>query len=565
MRYLALVVDYDNTLADGGRVAGFVREALVRLRESGRYAILVTGRRLDDVLARCACSDCFDYVIAENGAVAYRPATRERQRLAEPIPGNFVAALRSRGVSPLEIGEVTVATHEAARASVLECIRETGLELHMVFDRRAVIVLPPGVNKATGMKFALRRLGLSQHEAVGVGDAENDHSFLRLAECPVAVANAIDSIKQAAAFVTNAPAGEGVRELIDQLVANDLDPADARLDRHRVALGTRLDGTTAWIAPYGRNILVAGPSGSGKSTFATGLIERFAEQMYQLCVVDPEGDYENLEALVTVGDQHHAPGVAEVLAVLRDPGVHANADLLGIALADRPAYFAELLMHIHAMRVRTGRPHWLVIDEAHHLLPRHWGHAPTRLAESVLVTVHPDRLAPAVLEMIDVVIAVGASPERTLREFARAVGREPPAVSPPEAEEGQVACWLARGGEDAFRMRVIYGHAERIRHRRKYAEGDVRYNSFYFRGPAGRQNLRAQNLNVFSQLADGIDEETWTYHLRRHDYSRWMREVIKNRELADTVEDIESRHDLGDAQTRSLVRAAVEARYTLPE
>jgi hypothetical protein len=112
-------------------------------------------------------------------------------------------------------------------------------------------------------------------------------------------------------------------------------------------------------------------------------------------------------------------------------------------------------------------------------------------------------------------------------------------------------------------MRVIPGREERIRHHRKYAEGDVRYNSFYFRGPSGKHNLKAQNLNVFCQIAEGIGEETWMFHLRRHDYSRWMRDVIRNRDLAAAVEEIERRRDLSPAQTRALVCAAVEARYTL--
>lgn len=565
MRYLALATDYDNTLASDGRVADATRAALGRLRASGRRAILVTGRRLDDLLRVCECSDLFDYVVAENGALVYEPQSREITLLAEPPPEQFIAALRRRGVQPLEVGKVIVATHAPHEASVLEAIRELGLEQQVIFNLNAVMVLPAGINKATGIKLALRRLGMSPHEAVGVGDAENDHSLLRLAECPVAVANAVDSIKKIAALVTRGKAGNGVVELIDRLIANDLEDVDAQLTRRYVALGTRLDGTTAWLPPYGRNLLVAGPSGSGKSTLATGLIERFAEQLYQVCVIDPEGDYVNVQSLVTIGDQHHAPGVAEIMAVLRDPYVHANASLLGIALADRPAYFADLVPHLQAMRIRTGRPHWLVIDEAHHLLPGHWGHTPQRLSESVFITVHPERLAPSVLASIDVVIAVGPSPKKVLRELAAASGRPPAELPEPHPGRDQVACWFVRSGESPFSMRVIRGQAERIRHHRKYAEGDVRYNSFYFRGPSGKHNLRAQNLNVFCQIAEGIGEETWMFHLRRHDYSRWMRDVIRNRDLAAAVQDIERRGDLSPAQTRALVCAAVEARYTLSE
>ena len=166
---------------------------------------------------------------------------------------------------------------------------------------------------------------------------------------------------------------------------------------------------------------------------------------------------------------------------------------------------------------------------------------------------------------INVVLAVGGSPDRTLAKFAVARGLPAPELHGPREAKGQVACWFVRSGEGPFLMRVLPGRAERIRHHRKYAEGDVRYNSFYFRGPSGKHNLKAQNLNVFCQIAEGIGEETWMFHLRRHDYSRWMRDVIRNRDLAAAVEEIERRRDLGSAQTRALVCAAVEARYTLPE
>jgi hydroxymethylpyrimidine pyrophosphatase-like HAD family hydrolase len=565
MRYLALATDYDNTLAADGQVAGPTRAALERLRASGRRAILVTGRRLEDLLRVCDCSHLFDYIVAENGAVLYEPQSRALTLLADPPPERFIAALRRRDVQPLEIGSVIVATHAPQETSVIETIRELGLELQVIFNREAVMVLPAGINKASGTKLALRNLGMSPHEVVAIGDAENDHSFMRLAECPVAVSNAVESIKAIAAFVTAGAAGDGVVELIDQLIANDLDPIDARLTRRHVALGTRRDGTTVWLPPYGNNVLVAGPSGSGKSTLASGLIERFAEQLYQVCVIDPEGDYVNLRMLVTIGDQQRAPAVAEIMAVLRDPDVHANASLLGVPLADRPAYFAELVPHLRAMRVRTGRPHWLVVDEAHHVLPRLWGHVPQRLNESVFITVHPERLTPSILAWINVVIAVGTSPDETIREFAVASERASPGLSGSRAEKGEVACWFVDSGESPFPMHVIPGQAERIRHYRKYAEGDARYKSFYFRGPIGKHNLKAQNLNIFCQIAEGIGEETWMFHLRRNDYSRWMRDVIKNRDLAAAVENIEKRPDLSPAQTRALIRAAVETRYTLPE
>ncbi len=569
MRYLALVTDYDDTLAKDGRVADSVAAALERLRTSGRRIVLVTGRRVDDLLAVCECINSFDYVIAENGAVLYEPGTRKRTLLAEPPPERFIAVLRKRGVHPLEVGEVIVATHVPHVDVVMETIRHFGLELQVIFNKGAVMVLPSGVNKASGVKHALRLLGMSPHEVVGVGDAENDHSFLRIAECAVAVANAIDSIKDCAAFVTTREAGEGIAELIDQLIANDLEPIDARLPHHHIALGTRLDGTTVWLPPYGRNLLVAGPSGSGKSTLAAGFIERLAEQFYQVCVLDPEGDYGSLQNVVTIGDQRHAPSVEEVLAVLRDPDVHVNVNLLGVNLPDRPYYFAELLPNLHAMRTRTGRPHWIVVDEAHHLLPATWGHAlrglPQQLGETMLITMNPAHLAPFTLSLVDMFVAVGSAANGTLRKFTEAAGKPPVQIDPSIAEKGDVVCWFVQGGQDPFPMQVIRGQAERIRHHRKYAEGDVRYHSFYFRGPHGKQNLKAQNLFMFSQLAEGIDEETWIYHLRRGDYSSWFREVIKDESLAEEARIIEQRTDLSPWDSRCFIRQAIDKRYTLPE
>ena len=168
------------------------------------------------------------------------------------------------------MGKVVVSTSLSHRAAVLETIRQMGLELQLIFNREAVMVLPPGVNKASGMQYALRKLGFSVHEAVGIGDAENDHSFLERCECAVAVANAVPSIRELAAFTTKREAGEGVAELIEELIANDLSKTQGQLERNLVIIGLAPDGSPVTVPRYGVNILIAGPSGSGKSTVTAG-------------------------------------------------------------------------------------------------------------------------------------------------------------------------------------------------------------------------------------------------------------------------------------------------------
>jgi hypothetical protein len=64
-------------------------------------------------------------------------------------------------------------------------------------------------------------------------------------------------------------------------------------------------------------------------------------------------------------------------------------------------------------------------------------------------------------------------------------------------------------------------------------------------------------------MADGVDDETWDFHLRRGDYSSWFRKDIKDEELADEAAVIEKMAG-APAETRAAIRAAVEKRYTLP-
>src|SRR5262245_4379694 len=207
MRYLGLACDYDGTIAHHGKVGDETIAALERVRASGRKLLLVTGRVLDELISVFPRLDLFDRVVAENGALLYRPATREQRSLGEAPPGAFVDRLRQAGVAPLSCGRVVVATWEPHQTKALELIRELGLDLQVIFNKGAVMVLPAGVNKSTGLCAALSELVLSPHNIVGVGDAENDHAFLRLCECAVAVANALPTLKDCADVVTNADHG----------------------------------------------------------------------------------------------------------------------------------------------------------------------------------------------------------------------------------------------------------------------------------------------------------------------------------------------------------------------
>jgi hydroxymethylpyrimidine pyrophosphatase-like HAD family hydrolase len=569
VRYLVLACDYDGTLAHAGRVDQETLAALEHVRASGRRLVLVTGRRLEDLMQVFPRLDLFDRVVVENGALLYRPATREEAVLCEPPPPDLVAGLQARGVRPLEVGRTIVATWSPHETTVFDVIRELGLEQHVIFNKGAVMILPSGINKATGLAVALDELGLSAHNAVGVGDAENDHAFLAQCECAVAVANAIPRLKERADWVTAGDHGAGVVELIGRLVDQDLADLEPRLGRHEIPLGVQAVGTEVRVPSYGTNVLVAGTSGSGKSTFATAFLERLSLARRQFCIIDPEGDYPSLEGAVVLGDKKSAPRVEEVLDVLARPSQNVVVNLLGVSLEHRPAFFDGLLPRLQELRTRTGRPHWIIVDETHHLLPSSWDPStltvPQRLQGLLLVTVHPDQVSEAILTSVGLIVAIGRTPEETIRLFTETLGQAAPTMARQNLEPGEAIGWWRRVGSEPFWFRSLAPQAERRRHVRKYAEGELRpEKSFYFRGPEGKLNLRAQNLMLFLQLADGVDAETWLYHLRQGHYSAWFRSAIKDEGLAAAAAEVEAMRDVSPEETRRRIREAIEERYTAP-
>lgn len=570
MHYFALACDFDQTLANMGIVADSTLAAMERLLASGRKLLLVTGRQLDDLKRIFPQFTMFERIVAENGAVLFRPSTGETKLLAEQPPQAFIDALYQHGVSPLSMGSVIVDSREPEDAKILAVIRELGLELQVIYNKGAVMVLPSGVNKGTGVLAALTELSISHHNAVGIGDAENDHALLSACECGIAVSNAIRTLKERADLTTTAPNGSGVEEIINSLLEDDLRGVQNRLMRQPILLGTAADGTKVSIDSYDASFLIAGPSSSGKSTVTIGLLERLTQADFQVCLIDPEGDYSHLENIVTLGSSERPPNITEIFQILRNPKSSLVVNLLGLPLADRPLFFATLFPKLQELRAKTGRPHWIILDEAHHLLPRERGQAagviPQRLTGVIMITVHVEAVLEAALKSMTGIIAVGASPEETIRHFSNAVGVPPPVYSPLPNRPGDVFVWLLGGSHGPLAVRVQPPTSEIRRHRRKYAEGKLGPDrSFYFKGPTGKLNLRAHNLNMFIQIAEGLDDETWLHHLRRGDYSQWIREAIKDEALANEVHEIEKDGREAPNKTRADVIEAINRRYTRSE
>ena len=249
---------------------------------------------------------------------------------------------------------------------------------------------------------------------------------MHLCGCAAAVANAPPMVKAAADVGLADDHGDGVIELIERLSRED-----ARIvppERHGIRLGVDHAGKEVYIEPHRGGILIAASSGIGKSTLATALTEHIAEEGYEFCVFDPEGDYDNLENAVSVGDSKVPPNVDEGLNLLRKAEGNVVINTQSLAVPDRPAFFAKLLPKISELRGRAGRPHWIVVDEAHHLLPASRENIAQMLPEDlpsvIFITTHPDAVSVEALRTVEVVIALGDKASDAIAQFCELIGLE---------------------------------------------------------------------------------------------------------------------------------------------
>ncbi len=570
MQYFkALATDYDGTVAHDGVVDDPTLAALERLKRSGRRLVMVTGRELPDLERVCPRLDLFDRVVAENGALLYTPATKEARPLGPPPPEAFVARLKEQRIEPLSVGRVIVATWEPNETAVLKAIHALGLDLQIIFNKGAVMVLPNGINKASGLGAALEDLGLSAHNVLATGDAENDLAFMRTCGCAVAVGNALPAVKEAADIVTAAPRGAGVAEVIATWLDDEPRLLAAAAARHSVVVGRRRDDDAeVRLRPDRGSVLITGTSGGGKSTLATAILERLAEADFQLCLFDPEGDYGAFDA-VTFGDADTPVSPDAVLDAVRKLGTNVTVNLLGSGIEDRPGVLASLLPAVLDIRAKYGRPHWILIDEAHHMLPRGRdagdGLNLDAQVPTIFVTVHPDTLATGALRSVGTVLLIGRESLGLIAVLARAFGRPCPPLPERGPEVGEAVYWDCRGEAPPVLVAVGKPKGDVKRHTRKYAEGTLGEDrSFFFRGPDGALKIRAQNLSMFLQVGDGVDRDTYLFHLRNGDFETWMRTSIKDDELADEVAAVAANEGIDVDEVRALVRSAVETRYTAP-
>ena len=565
MRYRVFATDYDGTIATHGGVSEGTVAMLQKLKATNRILVLVTGRELKDLEKVFPDYKIFDYIVAENGALIHYTANGKEELLGQKPPQSFVESLQQKGVAPLSVGKVIVATWEPHEKKVLEAIKESGLEHQVIFNKGAVMILPPGVNKATGLQALLKTLHLSIHNTIAVGDAENDSALLQVAEYAVAVQNALPALKQRADYVTHASHGEGVEELIARVIENEHTEIKDRLGRHHLPVGVIENDGPFTICPYRSGILLSGVSGAGKSTFTLSIMESLVNKGYQFCLVDPEGDYLELPGTVVVGNETMMPSLEEIAELLKNPEQNIVICILSIPLPDRPSFFAKLLPVLLELRKDYGHPHWILLDEAHHLMPPEMTatehNLPGKLVNFMLITNSPHALNAALLSHIGTIITIGENPRYPIEQFCAIRTCEVPSHIP-ALSQGQACVWDVEDNKPPFIIQVNMPERLMQRHKKKYAIGDMGYNSFVFTGPENKLQLKANNLMMFVHLAEGIDDQTWLYHLNRGDYKRWSADCIHDDELVAKVEEAEKK-DRKVQDSKKIILDYITQKYTL--
>ena len=574
MKFTVLALDYDGTIAGDGGVDPQVRTAVAAIRSRGVVVILVTGRILEDLRRVAGDLHFVDAVVAENGAVVLFPSSGYVEVLASPPPPSLIEALRHDGVS-LGVGESVVEADAREAPRILGVIRLLELPLVILFNRGRLMVLPQAVSKATGLRHALTVLRLSPHNAVAIGDGENDHELLRACEVGIAVGWGSAALREAADYVVPGDGPAALAPYIDGLADRARVPSPLKT-RRRLRLGHTADGRVFELAARGRNVLIAGDPRSGKSWVAGLLSEQLILQGYCLCILDPEGDYTSLEVLPGVsvfGGIDPLPRPRDLLRALRHPDGSVVVDLSHTPQAEKVEYVRNLLPGLATLRRRTGLPHRIVLDEAHYVLddPDVGSLVDLELKGYTLVTYRASHLRPDVLAATEAIIATRESDPREVRAL-RALCRGCATAEPEE--------WDRLFGDLVIGEAIVLpvtdeaqGQARRIqlspritphdRHVAKYVDIPVTPGrAFIFTSNGEGAGPVARTLRELVAGVEQLPLSSIEGHLKRRDFSRWLSEVFGDYPLAATVAQIEDDHRAGRAgEVAARLSQAVRSRY----
>lgn len=554
MRLRVIATDYDGTIATDGVLHPVVRDAIDTARRQGVLVVIVTGRILSELRDVAGDLNFVDGVVAENGAVISLAGGHTVQ-LGQSPPMSLLTALTERGID-FKVGRCVIEMDAGFSAVAMSLIREQELPLAISFNRQRMMLLPASISKSSGLQQLLGILGVSRHNALGIGDAENDHELLRCCEYAVAVQWGSEKLKQCADHVIagNGPAAVGAfLKHVSSQVRLPLEHSG----HHKVVLEAVEGQPPFEMVIRGRNVLIAGDTQSGKSWLAGLLMEQMIVQGYTVYVFDPEGDYASLGALpntVVLGGGHFLPETENLLLLLQQ-GLNVVLNLSHLDHQTKADYIHTHLPLVAKFRRERGYPHRILLDESHYFLN---GIDDDKLldldlAAYTLVTWRPSELSASVSKAMDIVAVTRLAEKNEVDAIAALSGDatdparwyEPlanlavdeAALLPPTAE--------AKGALRGFR--VAPRLTQHVRHCTKYLDKAVdAQKAFVFSEngtPTGRTS--ATLCDLVTGIADCATHVIYG-HLQRHDFSRWIGHVFGDNDLAGSVRILESQHLASD-------------------
>jgi hypothetical protein len=552
LKFGVLALDYDGTIARDGIIDPDVKAAIGEARARGIAVILVTGRILADLKRVAGDLQFVDAVVAENGAVLVFPNDHSWS-IGHPPPPVFLGELRRRAID-FTAGQCIVETDATLAPQILAVIRELELPLVLLFNRGRLMVLPQAISKGTGLRYALTALRLSGHNAIGIGDAENDHDLLAACEIGIAVGWGSPALQKSAEVVVGGDGPGALAPYIRQAAKSMRLPPD-RMGRDKMIVGVTESGEPLGFAFRGWNLLIAGDPRSGKS-WATGL---FCEQLmlhdYCTCVIDPEGDYEELEALPRVlawGGDDPLPSLPDLARMLRHPDMSVVVNLSHVQYKEKVDYLKSLLPMLASLRRRTGLPHRIVVDEAHYFLnePNVREMLDLDLGAYTLVTYRPSDLHPDVRRAMEVICCTRISDPEEAKAIQTMFGDGTGDWSAMLAGLADGEAVLLPGAQGTpgklqrFSLRPrLTAH---VRHRSKYLDVPMRSgHEFVFTADGKPVGSPIRTLQEFVSSLERVSPAVLDGHARRGDFSRWIADGFHDHPLASDVGKVEQRYRLG--------------------
>jgi phosphoglycolate phosphatase len=222
-------VDIDGTLTENG--GGTIHlAALAKLRyleRLGYNVIYVTGRSSVEAYVLAVFGGTTRIAVGENGgAITIAPqehkllASREKCLQGYEVLKKGIDGVQTKPVFPRMTEVVLLRTFDLKEGQKI--LDEHALPLYLSDSKYAFHINEKGVDKAYGLREALKMLKADPEETVAIGDSETDMPMYDICGCSIALGHAEENVKKKADYVVAGREGAGLAEAVDYVAFNYL-------------------------------------------------------------------------------------------------------------------------------------------------------------------------------------------------------------------------------------------------------------------------------------------------------------------------------------------------------